>query len=106
MSHLRLAKRWHGVLLRKCRFFVAGNGIDKPARHATQADALHEYYMNSGQLPRPVVEIRVETGPQSATNLLQYLYTRPVPAPPAKPSGSSATYQQGNKKPITTKDQH
>ena len=76
------------------------------ARRNTQADALHEYYMNSGQLPRPVVEIRVETGPQSATNLLQYLYTRPVPAPPAKPSGSSATYQQGNKKPVTTKDHH
>ncbi len=73
-------------------------------RRNTQADALHEHYMNSGQLPRPVVEIRVETGPQSATNLLQYLYTRPVPAPPAKPSGSSATYQQGNKKPVTTKD--
>ncbi len=76
------------------------------ARRNTQADALHEYYMNSGQLPRPVVEIRAETGPQSATNLLQYLYTRPVPAPPAKPSGSSATYQQGNKKPVTTKDHH
>jgi hypothetical protein len=76
------------------------------ARRNTQADALREYYMNSGQLPRPVVEIRVETGPQSATNLLQYLYTRPVPAPPAKPSGSSATYQQGNKKPVTTKDHH
>ena len=74
------------------------------ARRNTQADALHEHSMNSGQLPRPVVEIRVETGPKSATNLLQYLYTRPVPAPPAKPSGSSATYQQGNKKPVTTKD--
>ena len=70
-------------------------------RRNTQADALHEHYMNSGQLPRPVVEIRVETGPQSATNLLQYL--RPVPAPPAKPSGSSATDQQGDKKPVTTK---
>ncbi|MDA7679778.1 hypothetical protein N8622_00800 [bacterium] len=73
-------------------------------RRKTQADALREFYINSGQLPRPVVEIRVETGPKSATNLLQYLYTRPVPAPPAKPSGSSATYQQGNKKPVTTKD--
>ena len=75
------------------------------ARRNTQADALHEYYMNSGQLPRPVVEIRVETGPKSATNLLPLL-SRPVPAPPAKPSGSSATYQQGNKKPVTTKDHH
>ena len=72
-------------------------------RRNTQADALHEFYRNSGQLPRPVVEIRVETGPKSATNLLQLL-SRPVPAPPAKPSGSSATYQQGNKKPVTTKD--
>ena len=72
-------------------------------RRNTQADALHEFYMNSGQLPRPVVELRVETGPKSATNLLQLL-SRPVPAPPAKPSGSSATYQQGNKKPVTTKD--
>jgi hypothetical protein len=75
------------------------------ARRNTQADALHEYYMNSGQLPRPVVEVRVGSGPQSVTNLLQYLYTKPAPLP-AKPSGSSATYQQGNKKPITTKDQH
>ena len=105
MSHLRLAKRWHGILLRKCRFFVAGNGIDKPARHATQADALHEYYMNSGQLPRHIVEVRAGSGPQSVTNLLQYLYTKPAPLP-AKPSGSSATYQQGNKKPVTTKDHH
>jgi len=38
-------------LLMKCRFFVAGNGIDKPARRATQADALHEYYMNSANCP-------------------------------------------------------
>lgn len=68
-------------------------------------DALHEYYMNSGQLPRPVVEVRVGSGPQSVTNLLQYLYTKPAPLP-AKPSGSSATYQQGNKKPVTTKDHH
>ena len=75
------------------------------ARRNTQADALHEHSMNSGQLPRPVVEIRVETGPKSATNILQLL-SRPVPAPPAKPSGSSATYQQGNKKPVTTKDHH
>jgi hypothetical protein len=75
------------------------------ARRATQADALHEYYMNSGQLPRPVVEVRVGSGPQSVTNLLQYLYTKPAPLP-AKPSGSSATYQQGNKKPVTTKDHH
>ena len=77
--------------------FVAGNGIDKPARRATQADALHEYYMNSGQLPRPIGEVRAGSGPQSVTNLLQYLYTKPAPLP-AKPSGSSATYQQGNKK--------
>ncbi len=76
------------------------------ARRTTQADALHEYHMNSGQLPRPVVEVRVGSGPQSVTNLLQYLHTRPVPPPPAKPSGSSATYQQGNKKPVTTKEPH
>ena len=75
------------------------------ARRATQADALHEYYMNSGQLPRPIVEVRAGSGPQSVTNLLQYLYTKPAPLP-AKPSGSSATYQQGNKKPVTTKDHH
>ena len=69
------------------------------------ANALHEYYMNTGQLPRPVVEVHVDRGPQSVTNLLQYLYTKPAP-PLAKPSGSSATYQQGGRKPVTTKDQH
>jgi len=102
---LRLAKRWHGVLLRKCRFFVAGNGIDKPARRATQADALHEYYMNSANCPGTSLRFERAVGPQSVTNLLQYLYTKPAPLP-AKPSGSSATYQQGNKKPVTTKDHH
>jgi hypothetical protein len=80
------------------------NSLDA-TRRSTQADALHEYYMNTGQLPRPVVEVHVDRGPQSVTNLLQYLYTRPVP-PPTKPSGSSATYQQGNRKPVTTKDHH
>ena len=52
--------------------------------------------MNSGQLPGPVLRVRVGRGTQSLTNLLQYLYT--------KPSGSSATYQQDNKKPVITKD--
>ena len=43
-------------------------------RRSSQADALHEYYMSTGQLPRPVVEVHVDRGPQSVTNLLQYLY--------------------------------
>ena len=71
-------------------------------RRSSQADALHEYYMSTGQLPRPVVEVHVDRGPQSVTNLLQYLYNKPVP-PPAKPSGSSATYQRSDRKPISTK---
>lgn len=74
-------------------------------RRSSQADALHEYYMSTGQLPRPVVEVHVDRGPQSATSLLQYLYTKPVP-PPAKPSGSAATYQQGSRKPVSTKPHH
>ena len=71
-------------------------------RRSSQADALHEYYMSTGQLPRPVVEVHVDRGPQSVTNLLQYLYNKPVP-PPAKPSGSSATYQRSDRMPISTK---
>ncbi|MBC8244555.1 MAG: hypothetical protein H8E20_09185 [Verrucomicrobia bacterium] len=74
-------------------------------RRSSQADALHEYYMSTGQLPRPVVEVHVDRGPQSVTNLLQYLYTKPA-TPPAKPSGSSATYQQGDRKPVSTKPHH
>jgi hypothetical protein len=86
----------------------------KPAEHEhvpvepTEPGPLQKFfenYMNSSQLPRPIVEVRVGSGPQSVTNLLQYLYTKPAPLP-AKPSGSSATYQQGNKKPVTTKDHH
>ena len=86
----------------------------KPAEHKhvpvepTEPDPLQKFfenYMNSGQLPRHIVEVRAGSGPQSVTNLLQYLYTKPTPLP-AKPSGSSATYQQGNKKPVTTKDHH
>ena len=61
--------------------------------------------MSTGQLPRPVVEVHVDRGPQSVTNLLQYLYTKPA-TPPAKPSGSSATYQQGDRKPVSTKPHH
>ena len=74
-------------------------------RRSSQADALHEYYMSTGQLPRPVIEVHVDRGPQSVTNLLQYLYTKPA-SPPAKPSGSSATYQQGGSKPVSTKPHH
>ena len=45
----------------------------------TEPDPLQKFfenYMNFGQLPRPIVEIRVGSGPQSVTNLLQYLYTK------------------------------
>ncbi|HJN89566.1 MAG TPA: secretin N-terminal domain-containing protein [Verrucomicrobiota bacterium] len=80
------------------------NSLDA-ARRSTQADALHEYYMNKGDLPRPVIEVHVDQGPQSITNLLQHLYNRPIPTP-TKPNGSSATYQQGNKKPVSTKAHH
>jgi len=71
-------------------------------RPSSQADALHKFHISTGQLPRPVVEVHVDRGPQSVTNLLQYLYNKPVP-PPAKPSGSSATYQRGSRKPVSTK---
>jgi hypothetical protein len=74
-------------------------------RRSSQADALHENAMSTGQLPRPVIEVHVDRGPQSVTNLLQYLYTKPA-SPPAKPSGSSATYQQGGSKPVSTKPHH
>ena len=80
------------------------NSLDA-TRRSSQADALHEYYMSTGQLPRPVVEVHVDRGPQSVTNLLQYLYTKPA-SPPVKPSGSSATYQQGDRKPVSTKPHH
>ena len=76
------------------------------ARRATQADALHENYINSGQLPRPIVEVRVGSGPQSVTNLLQYLFTPSRLLCQPSQATSSATYQQGNKKPVTTKDHH
>ena len=71
-------------------------------RRSSQADALHKYYISTGQLPRPVVEVHVDRGQQPVTNLLQYLYNKPVP-PTAKPDGSSATYQQGDRKPVSTK---
>jgi hypothetical protein len=54
--------------------------------------------MNSDQLAGSVLRVRVGRGPQSLTNPLQYLYT--------KPSGSSANYQQDNKKPLITKDHY
>ncbi len=54
--------------------------------------------MNSDQLAGSVLQVRVGRGPQSLTNPLQYLYT--------KPSGSSANYQQDNKKPLITKDHY
>ncbi|HJO09125.1 MAG TPA: secretin N-terminal domain-containing protein [Verrucomicrobiota bacterium] len=80
------------------------NSLDA-ARRRTQSEALHEYYMNKGDLPRPVIEVHVDQGPQSTTNLLQYLYNRPIPAP-IKPNGSSATYKQEGSKPVSTKPHH
>ena len=73
-------------------------------RPSSQADALHKFHISTGQLPRPVVEVHVDRGPQSVTNLLQYLYTKPV-SPAAKPGGSSATYR-GVGKPVSTKPDH
>ena len=67
--------------------------MEDAKRRSSQADALHKYYISTGQLPRPVVEVHVDRGQQPVTNLLQYLYNKPVP-PTAKPDGSSATYQQ------------
>lgn len=87
----------------------------KPAEHEhvpvvpTEPGPLQKFfenYMNSGQLPRPIVDVRVGSGPQSVTNLLQYLFTPSRLLCQPSQATSSATYQQGNKKPVTTKDHH
>ena len=70
----------------------------------SQADALHKFHISKGQLPQPKIEVHMNNTTQSVTDLLQYLYTRPA-QPQNKPSGSSATYQKGTEKPISTKAQ-
>ncbi|HAH97896.1 MAG TPA: hypothetical protein DCO70_01075, partial [Verrucomicrobiales bacterium] len=61
-------------------------------------------HISKGQLPQPKIEVHMNNTTQSVTDLLQYLYTRPA-QPQNKPSGSSATYQKGTEKPISTKAQ-
>ena len=81
----------------------------KPAEHVpvepTEPGPLQKILRELHEL-RPTApahrrDVRVGSGPQSVTNLLQYLYTKSPPLP-----ASSVTYQQGNKKPVTTKDHH
>jgi hypothetical protein len=72
----------------------------KPAEHKhvpaepTEPDPLQKFfenYMNSSQLPRPIVEVRVGSGPQSVTNLLQYLYTKRLLCRPSQATARQPT---------------
>ena len=72
----------------------------KPAEHKhvpaepTEPAPLQKFfenYMNSSQLPRPIVEVRVGRGPQSVTNLLQYLYTKRLLCRPSQATARQPT---------------